>query len=112
MNKKKNDIVASFFKERNEDIKKMGKDKKLIKSSIEWMMLADKYKYSYNFTWMGRPIIKLPSDIVIQQELVWKLKPDLIIETGIAHGGSIIFSASMMEMMGIEGEVVGVDIDI
>ena len=112
MNKKKNDIVASFFKERNEDIKKMGKDKKLIKSSIEWMILADKYKYNYNFTWMGRPIIKLPSDIVIQQELVWKLKPDLIIETGIAHGGSIIFSASMMEMMGIEGEVVGVDIDI
>jgi len=67
--------------------------------------------YSYNFTWMGRPIIQYPQDIVIMQELIWEIKPDLIIETGIAHGGSLIFYASIMELIG-KGKVVGVDIDI
>tara|TARA_A100001015_G_C14712929_1_gene602846 strand:- start:167 stop:772 length:606 start_codon:yes stop_codon:yes gene_type:complete len=61
---------------------------------------------------MGQPIIKFPADIIVQQEIMWKLKPDLIIETGIAHGGSILFSASMLEMMGAKGEVVAIDIDI
>ena len=84
----------------------------LRQKSIDWMIHADKYKYTYNYTWMGRPIIKFPNDMVIQQELMWNCKPDLVIETGIAHGGSIIFTASMMEMMGIDGEVVGIDIDI
>jgi cephalosporin hydroxylase len=106
------DPVAEFFAERAADIEAMGKDEELRRKSIDWMQHADRYKYTYNFTWMGRPIIKFPADMVIQQELMWRLKPDLIIETGIAHGGSIIFSASMMEMMGIEGEVVGIDIDI
>lgn len=112
MKKKSNDAVAKFFEERNADIALMGADIELRKQSLSWMLHADKYKYTYNYTWMGRPIIKFPSDMVIQQELIWQLKPDLIIETGIAHGGSIVFSASMMEMMGIDGEVVGVDIDI
>lgn len=58
-----------------------------------------KYKYSYHFTWMGRPIIQFPQDIVAMQELIWSVKPDLIIETGIAHGGSLIFSASMMALL-------------
>ena len=61
---------------------------------------------------MGRPIIKYPSDMVVQQELMWNIKPDLIIETGIAHGGSIVFSASLLKMMNIPGHVIGVDIDI
>lgn len=112
MNKMTKDPVAHFFEERNADIDRMKEDKQFRKQSLEWMVHADQYKYTYNFTWMGRPIIKFPADIIVQQELMWKLKPDLIIETGIAHGGSIIFSASMMEMMGIDGEVVGVDIDI
>lgn len=106
------DPVSEFFAERNADITAMGADAELRQKSLDWMLHADKYKYTYNFTWMGRPIIKFPSDIIIQQELMWKLKPDLVIETGIAHGGSIIFTASMMEMMGIEGEVIGLDIDI
>jgi cephalosporin hydroxylase len=90
----------------------MGMDEELRRKSIDWMLHADKYKYTYNFTWMGRPIIKHPSDIIIQQELMWRLRPDLVIETGIAHGGSIVFTSSMMEMMDIRGEVVAVDIDI
>ena len=108
---KKNEIDL-FFEERKNDMNDMSNDVELRKKSLEWMLHADKYKYTYNFTWMGRPIIKYPNDMIVQQELMWKLKPDLIIETGIAHGGSIIYTASMMEMMGIKGEVVGIDIDI
>ena len=103
--------IEQFKKERTDDIAAMGADQALRKKSLEWMLEADKYKYTYNFEWMGRPIIKYPSDIVIMQELIWRLKPDVIIETGIAHGGSIIFSASMLELIG-HGEVVAVDIDI
>ena len=71
----------------------------------------------YNFDWMGRPIIQLPGDIVAMQELIWEVKPDLIIETGIAHGGSLIFSASMLALNSTCGgpadaEVLGIDIDI
>jgi len=104
--------ISKFNKERKVNIESMGSDIELRKKSIDWMLSADKYKYTYNFEWMGRPIIKYPNDMVIQQEIMWKIQPDLIIETGIAHGGSIIFTASMMEMMGIKGEVVGIDIDI
>jgi len=105
------DPVAEFFAERDSDIKAMGADEQLRAKSIEWMVHADKYKYTYNFTWMGRPIIKFPNDIVAQQEIVWRTKPDLIIETGIAHGGSIIFSASLLELLG-HGQVIGIDVDI
>jgi len=73
-------------------------------------------KYSYNFSWLGRPIIQYPQDMIAMQEIIWDVKPDLIIETGIAHGGSLIFSAAMLELVsictGIEGEVLGVDIEI
>jgi cephalosporin hydroxylase len=104
--------VDNFFQERRRNIEAMSHDVELQAKTIDWMIHADKYKYTYNFSWMGRPIIKFPADIIVQQELMWKLKPDLVIETGIAHGGSIIFTASMLEMMEIRGEVVGVDIDI
>jgi cephalosporin hydroxylase len=70
------------------------------------------YRYSYNFTWLGRPIIQLPQDIVAVQEIIYKVKPDVIIETGIAHGGSLILSASLLELLGVDGVVVGIDIDI
>jgi cephalosporin hydroxylase len=106
------DPIQEFLNERRADIEEMGADEELRQKSIDWMKHADRYKYTYNYTWMGRPIIKFPNDMAIQQELMWELKPDLVIETGIAHGGSIIFTASMMEMMGIDGEVVGVDVDI
>tara|TARA_B100000780_G_C21075203_1_gene432813 strand:+ start:257 stop:1006 length:750 start_codon:yes stop_codon:yes gene_type:complete len=107
-----NKEIVSFNEERKDSIRSIRHDKELLEKSIDWMIHADKYKYTYNFSWMGRPVIKFPADMIVQQELMWKLKPDLIIETGIAHGGSIVFSASMLEMMGIDGEVVGIDIDI
>lgn len=106
------DPVTQFKNERSADIEAMSKDEELQRKSLDWMLHADKYKYTYNFQWLGRPIIKFPSDIVVSQEIIWQVKPDLIIETGIAHGGSIVFSASMMELLGGAGRVVGIDIDI
>lgn len=76
-----------------------------------WLKLSAEYKIMYEPTWLGRPIIQLPHDIVQMQELIWRVKPDLIIETGVAHGGSLILSASILELVG-KGRVLGVDIDI
>ncbi|MGB8312278.1 MAG: CmcI family methyltransferase [Halobacteriota archaeon] len=67
-------------------------------------------KYSYTFTWMGRPIIQLPEDVIRIQEAIYKVKPDVVVETGIAHGGSLIFYASLCRAMG-KGRVIGVDIE-
>lgn len=103
--------VEKFAAERAMAVTEMGADQALRAKSIDWMVHADRYKYTYNFTWMGRPIIKFPNDMVAQQEIVWRTRPDLIIETGIAHGGSIIFSASLLELLG-KGRVVGIDVDI
>ncbi len=80
--------------------------------SIDWIVEAVKQRYTYNFTWMGRPIIQFPQDIIALQEIIWTVKPDLIIETGIAHGGSLIFHASLLELIGGGGLVLGIDIDI
>ena len=85
-------------------------DKKL---AARWHDHTIENKYAYNFSWLGVQIIQEPQDLVILQELIWKIQPDLIIETGIAHGGSLIFSASMLKLLGGEHrEVVGIDIDI
>lgn len=77
----------------------------------------NKYRYAYNWTWLGRPIIQIPQDTMLFQEMIWEIKPDLIIETGVAHGGSVIWSASMLALLEtfnlvIEPLVVGIDIDI
>jgi cephalosporin hydroxylase len=104
--------IQQFKDERADDIKRMAADEHLKKISLDWMIASDKYKYSYNYTWLGRPIIKYPSDIVATQEIIWAVKPDLIIETGIAHGGSLMLSASMLEINGGDGLVLGIDIDI
>ncbi|CAN5530874.1 cephalosporin hydroxylase family protein [soil metagenome] len=101
------------FEERNKEvIKLMGEDRNLRQKTKDWFLAASKHEYSYHFSWMGRPIIQFPQDIVAMQEIIWKIKPDLIFETGIAHGGSLIFSASMLELIGGDGQVLGVDIDI
>jgi cephalosporin hydroxylase len=77
-----------------------------------WMKVSWNQKYSYTFSWMGRPVIQHPEDMVRMQEVVYRLRPDVIIETGVAHGGSLIYSASLLKAMGIQGRVVGVDIEI
>lgn len=77
-----------------------------------WLKTSWNQKYSYTFTWMGRPIIQHPEDLVRLQEVIYTLKPDVIIETGVAHGGSLVLSASLMKAMGRGRRVVGVDIEI
>ena len=90
----------------------MAADADLQRVSGELFRRSFEHRYSYNFSWMGRPIIQYPQDIVAMQELIWSVKPDLIVETGIAHGGSLVFYASMLELLGDDGIVLGVDVDI
>lgn len=106
------DALEKFKQEKEENISEMAKDGGLIDASQKWLLNAAKYKYGYNFTWMGCPIIQLPADIIAIQELIWRVKPDVIIETGIAFGGSLIFSASMLTLLGNSGKVIGIDIDL
>ena len=106
-----------FAQEVSEHIEGIGKDYDVQALSRIWLREITPHRYPYNFSWMGRPIIQLPQDIVAMQELIWVIQPDLIIETGIAHGGSLIFSASMLELNAACGgpkdaHVLGVDIDI
>lgn len=79
--------------------------------SHQWLKVGWNQKYSYTFTWMGRPIIQLPEDMIRIQEVIYQVKPDVIIETGIAHGGSLIYYASLCEVMK-KGRIIGIDIEI
>jgi cephalosporin hydroxylase len=79
--------------------------------SYQWLKVGWDQKYPYTFSWMGRPIIQLPEDMIRAQEVVYRVKPDVLIETGVAHGGSLIFYASLFKAMG-RGRVIGVDIEI
>lgn len=121
------DPLTLFNEERNKRIKQLSSDDEFQSNSRDWVEMAMKKMYVYNFDWLGRPIIQFPQDIVVMQELIWAVKPDLIIETGIAHGGSLILSASMLAMLdmcdAIESgqtinpkhsnrKVLGIDIDI
>lgn len=119
--------VDSFRKEVSDNITRLSKDNGILQLSRQWSLEANRYSYSYNFTWLGRPIIQYPQDMVAIQELVWTVKPDLIIETGIAHGGSLILSASILALLDMcdateagtsidprcpGRRVLGIDIDI
>jgi cephalosporin hydroxylase len=111
------DRIKQFEREKSERIKKNGTDKKLKYFANKWSQESLIKKYVYNFAWLGRPIIQCPQDIVAMQEIIWSVKPDIIIETGIAHGGSLIFNASMLTLLEIcgeikKGQVLGIDIDI
>lgn len=101
-----------FYEERKKRVAEQGRDERLRLAGREFMRESLRCGYSYNFSWLGRPIIQYPQDLVALQEIIWRVKPRLIIETGIAHGGSIIFSASMLELLGGDGLVLGIDIDI
>ena|SRR5581483_8847419 len=104
--------LAKFRDFVNANIENIGNDEAFSELSLEWMRRATELKYSYNFRWMGRPIIQFPQDLIAMQEIIWEVKPDLIIETGIAHGGSLIYYASLLELIGSDGYVLGIDIDI
>lgn len=106
-----NKELQEFYKEKEDNIKKQGSEE-LRKKGISFINETLETKYSYNFSWMGRPIIAFPQDMVAMQEIIWDIKPDLIIETGVAHGGSIVYYASILELVGGDGLVLGIDIDI
>lgn len=80
--------------------------------SRRWLAASVRRRYSYGFTWLGRPVIQYPQDLLALQELLFRIRPRLVIETGIAHGGSLIFHASLLELLGDDGRVLGIDIDI
>jgi len=103
--------IEQFRQECNERTESYATNKELKEAAHQFNVVSNRDKYSYNFSWMGRPIIQYPQDMVAMQELIWDIKPDLIIETGIAHGGSLIYYASIMELIG-KGEILGIDIDI
>lgn len=103
--------VEAYKEECNARVTAQGQNAELLKLANEFTDKTIRSGYSYNFTWMGRPIIQYPQDMIAMQEIIWEVKPDLIIETGIAHGGSIIYYASILELIG-KGEVLGIDIDI
>ena len=103
--------ILAFIEERKDRIEKNAGNEELKKAADDFNVSSNKAQYSYNFSWMGRPIIQYPQDMIAMQEIIWELKPDLIIETGIAHGGSLIYYASLLELIG-KGEVLGIDIDI
>ncbi len=121
------DPVEAFEAEKSATVATYSHDKEWQEASARWLDLAFGRRYMYHFTWLGRPIIQLPADIVAFQEVIWKVKPDLVIETGIAHGGSLILSASLLALIDYcqaaeAGEtldpakpkrtVLGIDIDI
>lgn len=120
-------LYEKFKQECRAEIEAMGRDENARSQSRRFIEAANMLKYSYHFEWLGRPIIQYPQDVVMMQELIWQVRPDLIIETGIAHGGSLIFSASMLALLdysdAIEAgralnpgaskrRVLGLDIDI
>lgn len=104
--------IEKFKEAVRQNIEEQGNDEAFLSLGKKWVEETMNKKFIYNFSWMGRPIIQHPHDTMALQELIWQIKPDLIIETGIAHGGSIIFSASMLELLGGNGEVIAIDIDI
>ena len=120
-------LSKQFKHDCTREINAQGADRELAVKSMDWVIKANSLKYSYHFDWLSRPIIQYPQDVVAMQELIWTVRPDLIIETGIAHGGSLIFSASMLALLdmtdAIEAgvtlnpeqsrrKVLGIDIDI
>jgi cephalosporin hydroxylase len=116
-----NKEISKHFDFVAQNIQQQKMDKKVAESTKQWFLDSVNTKYSYNFTYLGRPIIQYPQDIVAFQEIVWQVQPDLIIETGIAHGGSLILSASLLALLDLcEGrdarephrKVIGIDIDI
>lgn len=122
-----NDPVATFHAERAERLHAWAQDAEFQALSQTWLRESMRRRYVYHFDWMGRPIIQYPQDMVALQELVWAARPDLIVETGIAHGGSLVYSASLLALLDLDEaiaqrrtidpaasrrRVVGVDIDI
>ena len=106
------DELERFAQEVAANVRGLGQDRDVQALSRIWVREVTRYRYSSNFSWMGRPIIQTPQDMVALQEIMWRTRPDVVIETGIAHGGSLVYHASLLELLGGNGHVVGVDVEI
>ena len=91
---------------------RMSQDEEVRDLSQRWFRAVSRYQYSYHFKWLGRPVIQFPHDLIAIQEIVWAVQPDLIVETGIARGGSLVFYASLLQLMGGDRRVIGIDVEI
>jgi cephalosporin hydroxylase len=100
----------TFEARKKENIARMAGDDAFARSSADWFRRSVEHRYSYNFRWLGLPIIQYPADIAAMQELVWAVRPGTIVETGVARGGSLVFYASLMQLLGGDGKVIGVEI--
>ena len=105
------DDTKEFLVDRTNNIKAAGSDPELVELGRNFVEKSGKKKYSYGFDWLGLPIIQYPQDVIALQEIIWRVKPDVIIETGVARGGSLVFYASLLEIIG-SGQVIGVEIDL
>jgi cephalosporin hydroxylase len=107
---------TQFDNQKLENIANMNENTGVLNAAKDFMQRTTEYQYSYNYTWMGLPVIQYPQDLLAMQEVIMQVKPDLIIETGIARGGSVVFYASMLELLGdsngLNREVVAIDIDL
>jgi cephalosporin hydroxylase len=106
------DVHEKFRQECLGNIDRMQSDEDFTRINQQWLEKSIAHRYTYNFSWMGRPIIQYPQDIVAMQEIIWNVQPDLVIETGVAHGGSLVLYASLLQLLGGDGHVIGIDIDI
>ncbi|HBS52312.1 MAG TPA: cephalosporin hydroxylase [Coxiellaceae bacterium] len=97
-----------FDSEKEQNIRKAHADIELNKAALNFITVSDRFGYAYNWTWLDLPIIQMPEDIILVQEIIWKTKPDIIIETGIAWGGSVVLYASILELIG-KGQVLAID---
>lgn len=93
-------------------ITRMAADEELRETAAELIAASVPYRYTYNFRWLGLPVIQFPQDLVALQEIVWAVKPKLVIETGVARGGSLVFYASLLQLLGGTGRVVGIELDL
>jgi cephalosporin hydroxylase len=105
-------VDPEFAEERRRNVEGLRADTALHRQANDFLVAAGRHRYSYNFDWLGLPIIQFPTDILAIQELVWRVRPRVIVETGVARGGSLALSASLLELIGGDGFVVGIDIDI
>jgi cephalosporin hydroxylase len=106
------DDRMQFAQERQAQISKMGRDEDLKNLAHALFLKTVEARYSYHFDWCGLPIIQYPADVLALQEIIWSVRPKRIVETGVARGGSLLLSASLLDVIGEDGRVVGVDIDI
>ena len=105
------DDHEEFLAKRRRRIDSYSRDNALQGSARQLLTESLKAEYSYNYDWMGMPVIQYPQDMMALQEIIWRTKPDCVIETGVARGGSLVFYASMFELLANDGFVVGIDID-